>query len=68
MILISVLNLKEDKIAKLAARLSGCQFYKSSSNMKQFETSISNIHSARKLATFFRLRGYQVTSEHIIQT
>ena len=65
MILISVLNLKEEKIAKLAARLSGCKFYKSSPNMKQFETSLSNIHTARKLACFFRLRGYQVTCEHI---
>jgi len=66
MILISVLNLKEHKVAKLAARLSGCQLYKSGQNIKQFETSMSNIHSARKLATFFRQRGYQVTSEHII--
>lgn len=66
MILISVLNLKEDRVAKLAAHLSGCQLYKSNQDIRQFETSISNIHSARRLVTFFRKRSYKVTREHII--
>ena len=67
MILISVFNLKEDNIAKLAARLSGCQIYKSSKNCKQFESPFCNIYSARKLITFFRHRGYQVSSQLLVE-
>ncbi len=65
MILISVFNLKEDSIAKVAARLSGCKLYKVEENIKQFESPLSNVSSARRLISFFRQQGYQVTSQRL---
>ena len=65
MILISVYNLQEDIIAKHAARLSGCKLYRSDKDIKQFESPLSNIYSARRLISFFKGRGYQVTTQRL---
>ena len=65
MILIKVEKLVDIKIAKKAARHFGCRLYRSLPNAQQFESSFSNIVSARHLIDFFQKHGYQVSRQTV---
>ena len=63
MILISVLNLTDKRVARLAAKLTDCKLYSGNDVSQNFESSLANTVSAVRLVRFFRSRGYTVTSK-----
>ncbi len=68
MILISIFKLTDIKSAKRVARTFGCKLYRATPNVLQFESSITNITSARALINFFRKKGYQVSRQRLFIT
>jgi hypothetical protein len=65
MILIKVDKLIDIRIAKKAARYFRCKLYRTLPNAQQFETSSSNLISARHLIEFFSEQGYSVSKKVI---
>ena len=63
MILINVINLTDQRVARLAAKLSGCKLYSGNDGSQKFESSVTNTVAAVRLVRFFRTRGYTVTSK-----
>ena len=66
MILIKVKDLTNIRIARLAAKLTGCKLYNSNNGSQQFESSVANPVAAVRLVRFFRTRGYTVTSKRYV--